>query len=289
MCRLAAFPPGTTFPEAMELAKTLEGHNVDGVGTAHVVDGQFVVKKFPIPLSQAIEKRLDLFNHMPHDGWTILHTRLATHGDKTDKNTHPFEIGDYAFAHNGVWGESEICRFALQGHVTFNGETDSEVAGYFFNLLGPDRFAKSIMRGGVFLGLHRSGELHVVKTYGDLQFASTTEEVYVDKPKGCLLIASEIKTKRVSGDDVREVDTGIIKMGKDGTVISITSNVRKPWNRYETQSNYQSNYLPFAGYGGRVVRDVRDSSTVVKTNGKASVEFWSLDPNNYMVNMLGEE
>ena len=292
MCRLAAFPPGTTYPEAVRIATSLEGHNIDGVGTAHVLNGQFIIKKFPITLSSAIEKKLDLFSHMPHAGWTVLHTRLATHGDKKDENTHPFEIGDYAFAHNGVWSDSEICRFALEGHHKFIGETDSEVAGYFFNRFGPDLFAKRVTRGGVFFGLHRNGELHIVKTYGDLQVSSCEGHEFVDKPKGLCVLASELTTDDVDRDQVYDVDTGVIKMAPDGTAKEWGATIRKSW-----KSNYNgySSYLPFAkGYRSDDHSDHRDKSETKKiiTNSgqeSRSINFWQLDPSNYVCDMIGDD
>ena len=36
------------------------------------------------------------------DEEVIIHFRLATHGSVSIKNCHPFRIGDYWFAHNGV-------------------------------------------------------------------------------------------------------------------------------------------------------------------------------------------
>ncbi len=292
MCRLAALPPGTTYLEAMRIAQSLEGHNTDGVGTAHVIKGQFVIKKFPVALSVAVEKKMDLFSHLPHDGWTILHTRLATHGGNTDANTHPFEIGDYAFAHNGTWSDSEICRFALEGHRKFNGETDSEVAGYFFNRYGPEEFAKRITRGGVFLGLHRSGEVHVVKTYGDLQVANVDGVECISKPTGACILASELTTKDIDSDAIRDVESGVIRMNPDGTVKEWGPETRKPWK------NSHSNYLPFAnnewnrrgssGSGGSVTTETKTiKQPKVETN--SSINFWQLDPSNYLCDMLGDD
>ena len=286
MCRLAALPPGTTYLEAMRIAQSLEGHNTDGVGTAHVINGQFVIKKFPIPLSVAVEKKLDLFSHLPHDGWTIMHTRLATHGGNTDENTHPFEIGDYAFAHNGTWSDSEICRFALEGHHEFKGQTDSEVAGYFFNRFGPEVFSKRVSRGGVFLGLHRNGEIHIVKTYGDLQVANVDGVEFVGKPTGACIIASELTTQDVDQDLIKDVDSGVIRMNPDGTVKEWGPEIRKTW-----RSGYSA-YLPFAD---RSYSNNRSATMETKTKverhvvNSKSIDFWQLDPSNYLCDMLGDD
>ena len=187
MCRLAAFPPGFERNEAFQILANFENNNTDGTGSAYVKNGQFVIDKWAKPFSKVANDK-PFLGHMPYDGWTIVHLRAASHGDNKKQNTHPWEIGNWAFMHNGIWSDHKIVRLALGRQVELEGETDSEVAGHLWNIIGPKKFAEEITFGGVFMGLNRNGELWVAKTSGDLEIKALSEER--------ILLASEFdKTK----------------------------------------------------------------------------------------------
>lgn len=170
MCRLAAFPAGTTKERAHEIVSNFISGNHDGVGSAHVKSGEFIVKKYPYSYQEAVTKKDDLFEHMPYDGWTIAHVRYATHGENTIPNTHPIIRGDIVGVHNGVFGASSIIRVAMADSVKWAGETDSEVALYMLNKLGSYKFYKEMPSGaGVYLALNRNGELDCIKCSGDMK------------------------------------------------------------------------------------------------------------------------
>lgn len=169
MCRLAAFPPRFSRVEALEILANFENQNVDGTGSAYVKDGEFIVEKWAKPFSKVV-RRNRFLSHMPnHDGWTIVHLRAASHGCNKVENTHPFIVGDWAFIHNGVWSDYELVKLAISNQVKIVGETDTEVAANFWNIVGPKTFAKAVKFGGVFMGLHRNGKLWVANTSGDLE------------------------------------------------------------------------------------------------------------------------
>jgi hypothetical protein len=94
-------------------------------------------------------------------------------------------VGNWAVIHNGIWSEYNVVKLALEKGLgtKFQGETDSEVAAHLFNLAGPLKFSQEIDRGGVFIALNRNGELHAVKTSGDLAI--------VTLPKRRVLLSSE--------------------------------------------------------------------------------------------------
>lgn len=176
MCRIAAFPPGFSRTEALDILANFENQNTDGTGSAYVKDGQFVIEKWAKPFSKIVRRR-PFLSHMPYnDGWTIVHLRAASHGGNKIENTHPFVVGDWAFIHNGVWSEYELVKLALSKQTQMVGETDSEVAANFWNIVGPKVFAKAVKFGGVFMGLHRNGKLWVANTSGDLEIKALQGE-----------------------------------------------------------------------------------------------------------------
>jgi Glutamine amidotransferase domain len=219
MCRIAAFPPGFSRNEALDILSNFENRNIDGTGSAFIRDGEFVVEKWAKPFHKVIKSK-PFLTHMPYnDGWTIVHLRAASHGCNKLENTHPFIVGPWAFIHNGIWSEHNLVRLALSKSVKFEGQTDSEVAGHFWNIVGPKKFAHSVDFGGVFMGLHRNGELWVAKTSGDLQIKALRGEK--------VLLASELDYTKYDGKV--EALQGWYKFGRDGKYISHEEN-KDRWN-----------------------------------------------------------
>jgi len=217
MCRLAAFPPGFSKVDALDVLGNFIRGNVDGTGSVYVKDSQFVVNKWPLPLMKVVEDKLPLLDHMPYDGWTVVHLRAASHGKVSLANTHPFIRGNWAVVHNGVWASYDVVKAALRKYEKFDGETDSEVAAYMIDTIGPKKFFELVnqqSRGGVFLCLERTGNLWVVKTSGILDMATTE--------RGTLL-ASDLPFFNV--DDMpylktsTRVDSGWIKLHAQGHII----------------------------------------------------------------------
>lgn len=154
--------------------------NEDGVGSAYVKDGEFILKKYPYSYKEAVTKSDDLFNHMPYKGWTLAHVRWATHGDNTVPNTHPIIRGDIVGVHNGVFSAAPLLRAAMDGGVKWAGETDTEVALYLLNKWGPSEFYKQMPMGaGVYLSLDRKGQLDCIKASGDLKFLRLDNGRYI--------------------------------------------------------------------------------------------------------------
>lgn len=170
MCRVFAFPPGTPRALAVSVMDDGVGNNDDGVGYCYVKDGKFILKKYPTDIGSAMKSHPDFLGHMPHDGWTIAHERMATHGGNTHGNTHPFVRERFAVVHNGIFTQHEAIRPLASMHV-LEGETDSEVAAWAIDVMGPRRFSESYRAGGVFLSLEKTGDLHLSKLSGWLKVA----------------------------------------------------------------------------------------------------------------------
>lgn len=212
MCRLAIFPPNFKRNDAIEILKDFECGNTDGTGYTFIKNNQFYTQKWPKALSKILENRNEEFlNHMPHsDSWTIAHLRAASHGENYMRNTHPFIINDkWAFMHNGVWSEYFPVKEALSCFLPpMKGETDTEVAGELFNLLGPKRFYYALQdsNSGVFIGLNLNGKIWIAKTSGDL------EKKYVN---GKIVMASSFPNQVYS----KYVKNGWYKLNKEGEII----------------------------------------------------------------------
>jgi predicted glutamine amidotransferase len=210
MCRLAAFPPGFPRQEAIKILRFFAHGNSDGVGSAHLSHGKFVVDKWPYSLNRVLREEKPFLHHMPHDGWTIAHLRAASHGNNSKRNTHPFVVDNWAFIHNGVWWEHNVVKLALRrsGLIKFDGETDSEVAAHLLNISGPKKFTEEIEMGGVFMALNKDGSLHVMKTSGDL------ESVFVGEKQ--FLLASEFNSRKYLNR--QQVNWGWYKFNPEGEI-----------------------------------------------------------------------
>jgi len=184
MCRQIAIPAGIERKEILATLRHFCAKNTDGVGYVQVVNGKFRVKKWPNSLYWAIQNT-DFLNTIPHDGWTLIHLRAASHGGNTRKNTHPFIVNDRAVVHNGVWHDYSLAKLLLASQgLRPKGQTDTEVGANVLDIIGPQKFASEITGGGVFMSLNRDGGLEIAHTSGDL--------VVHKYSSGKVLVASEL-------------------------------------------------------------------------------------------------
>lgn len=91
---------------SIESFRASQTRNSDGTGIMYVEDGRVIVEK---SMGNTPKDHLDLYyKHMNKDQF-ILHHRMATQGEKTENNCHPFKVlskddgdpYDLYFAHNG--------------------------------------------------------------------------------------------------------------------------------------------------------------------------------------------
>lgn len=226
MCRVVALPPGFPKKKAMRIVEDFYIGNEDGVGSVYVEDGKFQVNKWNFSFEKVYKKNLPLFDHMPHNGWTLAHVRAASHGKNTMNNTHPFLTRQHAMIHNGVFGQYEPVKAALSANYKFKGQTDSEVAAMLYEVAGKEKFAKAI-DSGVFMFLNRDGRVHVVcKAGGDL---------VIQKTKHGIVMASELDTSKR-----QTVLEGVFTLGKNGQIIhskwerDIPSTWNYGWKNYRS-------------------------------------------------------
>lgn len=86
--------------------------NSDGTGIMYVEDGRVKVEK----TMGNLKDHLNLYYKHMHKEVFVLHHRMATHGDKSLENVHPFKVlsiddgdpVDLYFAHNGIFQASKF-------------------------------------------------------------------------------------------------------------------------------------------------------------------------------------
>ena len=105
--------------------KRLEYRGYDSAGVAFFDHNKIKIQK-SVGRIQKLEEKLN-FSISSHVG--IGHTRWATHGKVTTKNSHPHQVGNITIVHNGIIENYLDLKKELENHgYSFQTQTDTEVA-----------------------------------------------------------------------------------------------------------------------------------------------------------------
>ena len=208
MCRIAILPPGTNRKEAFSILGEMLGDNLDGTGEVFVRDGKFVVNKYQQSLEKVVRKGRPFLNHLPHNGFTLVHVRKASCGHICKENSHPFISldGSIAVVHNGTLRGVKLLRSYLRNIPGYVSDTDSAVATELIASLGMKEFVSEIEWGGVFAALHLDGRVEIGKVSGQLAINRRND--------GTFLLASELDSKKYKQI---ECINGYLLFNPDGT------------------------------------------------------------------------
>ena len=140
----------------------LEYRGYDSAGIAIIRDSKIIVEKKKGKLKN-LESHLEGMDLNSHIG--IGHTRWATHGEPSDRNSHPHFSEDMSIAvvHNGIIENYSILKNELiQKGYNFNSDTDTEVVAHLIHSLYKGDLFKAVtetlkcLRGSYALGvLHK--------------------------------------------------------------------------------------------------------------------------------------
>ncbi|MEI6198200.1 MAG: class II glutamine amidotransferase, partial [Verrucomicrobiota bacterium] len=132
MCGIIGFVgKKSASPILLEGLRRLEYRGYDSAGVALLHEGALLVRKKKGKINDGLA---NLLKYEPVAGnLGIGHTRWATHGAPSDKNSHPHldQSGKIAVVHNGVIENYDgIKQKLLKAGHTFKSDTDTEVLAH---------------------------------------------------------------------------------------------------------------------------------------------------------------
>ena len=164
----------------------LEYRGYDSAGIAIIKDSKIIVEKKKGKLKN-LESHLDGMDLHSHIG--IGHTRWATHGEPSDKNSHPHFSEDMSVAvvHNGIIENYSILKNELSKKgYNFNSDTDTEVVAHLVHSLYKGDIFNAVteaikqLRGSYALGiLHKDFPDQILQKYLPDFFASFPGSHYI--------------------------------------------------------------------------------------------------------------
>lgn len=229
----------------LEGLKTLEYRGYDSAGVAVLgADGALHGVKCAGRVATLVE-RCETANLVGATG--IAHTRWATHGAPTDRNSHPHRdcSGRIAVVHNGIIENYRELRAYLQrnGH-TLVSETDSEVIAHLIedawegpsagNLVGAVRNAVRRLEGSWALAVvcaDAPGEIVCARNGSPLVVASTPEGAYAASDVTPLASVTSHVIQLENGQLARLEQSGRVTVyDAEGAEVDVPSTIDIDWD-----------------------------------------------------------
>lgn len=132
MCGIIAYIGNeNSFNKCIDGLKQLQNRGYDSAGICSLIGNNFINNKYASSeLESALVKLDDCSKNHTDASISIGHTRWATHGAKTDMNSHPHISSDglFSLVHNGIIENyAELKEMLINEGYTFSSQTDTEV------------------------------------------------------------------------------------------------------------------------------------------------------------------
>lgn len=137
MCGIFGYIGDCAIKKTIQGLEKLEYRGYDSSGIAYIDENKNLIIKKKVGKISVLKNSLDLEKK---SNIAISHTRWATHGAPTIKNSHPHYCGDFAIVHNGIienYRELKKWLLSEKPKTKFYSETDTEVVvkllDFYFN------------------------------------------------------------------------------------------------------------------------------------------------------------
>lgn len=218
MCGIVGYSGKKAVAEIiMKGLSKLEYRGYDSAGIAVCLDGKTDIFKTKGRLS-VLQDLLDK-NGVPEGCVGIGHTRWATHGEPSDRNSHPHRFGKVTLVHNGIIENYLHLRQSAEAKgAKFASDTDTEAAAYVIDSCYDGDPIKAISKA--------LPQLHGSYAFGII-FSDKTDTIYAvrrDSPliaaqgDGECFIASDIPAILSYTRDYYLMDTDEIAELKNGVI-----------------------------------------------------------------------
>lgn len=165
--------------------ENLEYRGYDSSGIAYLKDDQINIIKRKGRIANLKDSLEDTTTTL-----AITHTRWATHGEPSDNNAHPHQVGKVTIVHNGIIENYQELKEKLQElGINFKTGTDTEVAAALLNKLYNDkgdvleaiRSFTNIARGSYAIGMLVDNDetLYAIKKDSPLIVALANDGYYI--------------------------------------------------------------------------------------------------------------
>ena len=256
--------------------KTLEYRGYDSSGMALMSDGEILVEKKAGRIEN-LEESMKGKNFSSEIG--IGHTRWATHGVPSDRNSHPHYSMDKSVAvvHNGIIENYQVLRKELEekGYI-FSSDTDTEVISqliqdmYNGNILDTVSKVVKKLEGSYAVGvLHKNhpDELICAREHSPLVIGIGEKENF---------IASDISALLKYTKDVYYLEDGDIAVLKAGS-IEIFDRDEKPVIREKKYIEWNLEQATKCGYPHFMLKEIFEQPQAVKETFEKRVHNGRVD------------
>ena len=223
-----------------------------------------------------LEEKLD-FSKVSKYSRGIAHTRWATHGNVTEENAHPHQVGKITLVHNGIIENADILKDELikKGYV-FKSNTDTEVVAALLDYNYEEDFLKTIDKSMKILKGSYALGIIVEKDTSKIYAVKKDSPLVLGTGEGENFFASDITAINTYTNDFIFLDEGEVAVvtDKDITVYKDLKKVDKKIDTIVVDLESKSKN----GYPHYMLKEINEEPVVLEKTLKPYLDNLDLIP-----------